>query len=636
MIRVFGQTDKVFSSNGDCVLRPLKAKVHKMDNGDYYLNLETSLEYVDYFIEGNIVVANTPTGDQAFRIGNVQKTKSKLTSRCNHVFYDSMNYLIADSYVVEKDCNEALYHLNMATEPQTEFTTESNVATVASFRCVRQSLYEAIQTVLERWGGHLVRDNFNIAIKASIGVDNGIIVQYKKNLKEITCDENWDNVVTKLLPVGKDGLLLNEIDPSASIYVESTTQYALPYCKTVSFDQNDIVEEDYPTPEAYKQALVNDLRAQATEYVEINSLPQINYTLKANLEKVTDIGDVVEVIDDRLGIHLLTNVIGFEYDCILEQYTEIEFGNFSNTLSGLVGNLTQSIDRTVSGQIVEATTAVNSQIAEKVTNPAKYAYSVGEYVVFNDTLCRVISQIRVGDPFLIGTNLEASTVGEELETFNDNLTTDVDNLSNLIDYLGRIVGTIRGDISDIDGDISTINGQISTIDGQIEDLNTALGGKQDALTFDNEPTDGSDNPVKSNGIYDALQLKQPKTLSSAVTINKASKTTVEDVLSALADSSFIATGLEFEYCSLLNGGYKYLSNNLVMVAMEISMTSQYTVSGTIIKGLPKPLIDDMPLGVGTDNTYHNGYVYQFGSTGRISVQSLDSNRIYTISGIYPV
>ena len=42
---------------------------------------------------------------------------------------------------------------------------------------------------------------------------------------------------------------------------------------------------------------------------------------------------------------------------------------------------------------------------------------------------------------------------------------------------------------------------------RIADAND-LAGKQDTLTFDNTPTNGSDNPVKSNGIYDALQTKQ--------------------------------------------------------------------------------------------------------------------------------
>lgn len=363
MIKVFGQTDRSFLSNGDVVLNPLKAKVHKKDNGDYYLDLETGLEYVDYFVEGNIVVANTPTGDQAFRMGNVNKTKNKLETRCWHVFYDSENYLIADSYVVNKNCNDALDHLNNATEPQSEFTTISDVATVDSFRCVRQSLYEAIQTVIERWGGHLVRDNFNIGIRANIGQDNGIIVQYKKNLEDIICQENWDNVVTKLLPVGQDGILLNAIDPNADIYLTSTTQYDIPYTKTVSFEQN-LNQDDYPSEEAYTQALVNDLMMQGLTYLDQNCVPQVSYTLKANLDKVTDIGDTVEVIDDRLGVNMMTNVIGFEYDCIFEKYTEVEFGNFTNTLSGLVGNITASVNKDVSNQIQGVYSSVNEQLQQ--------------------------------------------------------------------------------------------------------------------------------------------------------------------------------------------------------------------------------------------------------------------------------
>ena len=415
MIRVFGQTDKTYLSNGDVVLRPIKAKVTKKDNGDYYLDLETDLTYVDYLVEGNIIVANTPTGDQAFRIDNVVKNKNKLVSKCWHVFYDSKNYLIADSFVENKDCNDALNHLNNATEPVSEFTVSSNVTTVDSFRCVRKSLYEAIQTVLERWGGHLIRNNFDIEVRSSIGQDNGIIVQYKKNLKEITCQENWDNVVTKILPVGKDGLLLNALNPSASIYIESATQYDLPYTKTVTFAQDDIEQENYATETAYTQALVDDLEAQATEYLSQNCVPQINYTLKANLDRVTDIGDIIQVIDERLGVNMTTNVIGFVYDCIFEKYSEVEFGNFTQTLSGLVSTITGNIDRTVGNQIIEATTSVNNQIGEKVANPAKKDYDVGEYVVYNDTFCKVVSPIAQGSNFSIGTNLSVSTVGDELE-----------------------------------------------------------------------------------------------------------------------------------------------------------------------------------------------------------------------------
>ena len=364
MIRVFGKTDKVFTSNGDAVLRPFRAKVHNNDNGDFYLDIEVGLEFVDYLVEGNIIIANTPQGEQAFRVGNVVKNRNKISTKAWHVFYDSENYLIADSYVVDKNCNDALVHLNNATEPLSEFTVSSDVAHVDSFRCVRKSLYEAIKTVLERWGGHLVRNNFDIQIKTSIGQDHGIVVQYKKNLRDITCSEDWSKVVTKLLPVGRDGIMLNGVDPTASIYLESSTQYEIPYTKTVSFDQTDIKKENYETEADYKQALVNNLLSQATEYLVTNCVPKVNYTLKANLEKVTDLGDLIEVKDERLGIDLMTSVIGYEYDCLLNKYSEVEFGNFTNSISGLLDTITAT-----SAEVAkEASQDSQDQIIDLLTN----------------------------------------------------------------------------------------------------------------------------------------------------------------------------------------------------------------------------------------------------------------------------
>ena len=391
MIKLFGETDKLFQSNGDVVLKPIRAKVRKEDNGAFYLDLETGIEYADDLTANRIIVANTPQGDQAFRITNPQKTKSKVKLRAQHVFFDSKNYLIRDSYVVDKNANDALDHLNNATEPQSPFTTLSDIGTSNSFRCVRKSLYEAINTVTERWGGHLVRNNWSVSLKASIGVDNGVTVRYAKNLKDITCDENWDSVVTKLLPVGRDGLTLPEV------YVTSATSYDIPFTKTVSFNQNNVLEEDYQdsdghlNEQAYYQALVDDLRQQAQTYVDTHCVPQVNYTLSANLEKITDIGDTVQVIDERLGLNLLTNVISYDYDCILDKYTEVQFGNFKNNLSGLLGSINASTEEIVaeSAEAVKVTLGESLQVAtDKIMGVLGNSYVIydGDQILVVDSL----------------------------------------------------------------------------------------------------------------------------------------------------------------------------------------------------------------------------------------------------------
>lgn len=74
MIKLFNSTDTLFLSNGDKVITPIRAKVHKKDNGSFYLSLETNLDYINDLIEGNVTVANTPQGDQAFRIRNIYTT----------------------------------------------------------------------------------------------------------------------------------------------------------------------------------------------------------------------------------------------------------------------------------------------------------------------------------------------------------------------------------------------------------------------------------------------------------------------------------------------------------------------------------------------------------------------------------
>ena len=89
MLRIFAPTDKTYTTNGDKVIQPLKATVHKSDNDAYYLDLACGTEYLPWIKSGNIIVADTPQGAQPFRILNPEITHTKITCKCNHCFYDS-------------------------------------------------------------------------------------------------------------------------------------------------------------------------------------------------------------------------------------------------------------------------------------------------------------------------------------------------------------------------------------------------------------------------------------------------------------------------------------------------------------------------------------------------------------------
>ena len=363
MIRVFQSADKNYTSNGDIVINPTKCRVKNADNGDFVLEMTCGTQYNDFLQPNNIIVAPTPAGDQAFRIRNITKKESKLEIKAPHVYYDGDNYLIADSYAVEKTCQEALDHFNAATDTQSPFLMVSDVETVETFRCVRKSLTECVETVLERWGGHLKRDNWQISILNAIGTDNGITIEYKKNLKELTASYDWSSVCTKILPVGKDGILLDEK------YIYSRKQYRIPFTKTVSFNQ-DIDQEDYETEDEYKAALKADLKEQAAEYLKKSCYPSVNYTLKGNPEKVTDIGDVIEVKDSRIGVDILTQVISYEFDALQNRYVSLEFGNFTNNLNNLLSNINKSTVDTVYASATVITDETSKTINKAVANSA--------------------------------------------------------------------------------------------------------------------------------------------------------------------------------------------------------------------------------------------------------------------------
>ena len=94
-----------------------------------------------------------------------------------------------------------------------------------------------------------------------------------------------------------------------------------------------------------------------------------------------------------------------------------------------------------------------------------------------------------------------------------------------------IQGELTFDDAPTDGSSNPV-----TSDGIYE----ALGSKQGTLTFDDTPTDGSSNPVTSDGIYEALSGKQD-TLTfegtyNASTNKAATESTVSDAIGALTKS----------------------------------------------------------------------------------------------------
>lgn len=391
MISVYESNEKIFNHNGLKVLHPRKCDIFKEDNGDYYIELEDTIDNIDYYQANMIIKCPTPfpEGKQLFRIINPEIKNNYIYVKAKHVYFDASNYIILDNYIVDKNCNYALEHLNSNTDKLSPFTTTSNINTLSTYRCVRKSLEEAINIVIERWGGHLVRNNFNISIFDEIGVDRGVQIKYSKNLKELKVNENWDDVVTKLLPVGKDGLLL----PEKYITLEEQL-YDIPFTKVISFEQ-ELERDDYSSDDDYTNALIADLRNKANIYLENNKLPKVNYSLSANLNYITDVGDTVYLEHPKIKLALKTNVISVKYDVISQRFKSIEFGNFKSSLKSLI----QNVNKVASDTAKEESEKVKTILQDNLNQSTDLLWSVLNkgYVIKEENRILIVDKLPLNE-----------------------------------------------------------------------------------------------------------------------------------------------------------------------------------------------------------------------------------------------
>lgn len=166
-----------------------------------------------------------------------------------------------------------------------------------------------------------------------MGNDNGETVAYGKNMQNMQIYEDWSSVVTKLYPVGYDGLMLPEK------YIESDIQYNEPYTRTVSFESNLEIEN------STEGELINELRTNANKYLEENEVPKVSYVVTAIVNERLEIGDTVHVKHPLCNI--LTEVLEYEYNIISQKMKSITFGNYSRDVKTKFDTIKENINTVV-------------------------------------------------------------------------------------------------------------------------------------------------------------------------------------------------------------------------------------------------------------------------------------------------
>lgn len=455
MIKVYDSNEKLFNHNGIKILHPLRADITKIDNGDYYVEIQDKIESLELYQSGMIIRIPTPWGVQGFRITNPKVKNNKVEVKAWHLTYDAENYIIEDAYAADKNCNDALEHFNSSTDITSPFTTLSDITTVSSTRAVRRTLFEMYELFIseDKYGGHWYRDNWTLGIKETVGEDRGVVLALGKNITDITVEEDWDDVCTKILPSttnGETAILLDDI------YVELDEDlYDIPYTKIVKFD-NIYAVEDFETETEFLQATKIWLKEQAEQYLEANKLPKVNYSVSSSIVDVSDVGDTIRVKHPKVNVDILTEVISVKYDAIREKYINIEFGNFKKELKNLQQHITAETNKHTEEIVGETKVLLENELAEATT---KINDVLGNSYVLNE-----------GDKILVVDSLPKETAVNVMKISNGGIGFSNSGINGTFTSAWTLDGTLNMQ------NINVINLTASLIKGGV----LKLGGKNNS------------------------------------------------------------------------------------------------------------------------------------------------------------
>jgi len=229
-----------FNNNGLAVLNECtKCEVTEELNGDYSLYIEYPVysKKAGYFDKYNII--KTDDG-QLFRIYKYEKDdQSKIIMVwALHIFYDLSYYFIESVSAITCSVKTAMTEA-LDDNLQSIYTVDSDIVINGSIQFIQQNPAQAMFAIINTWGtGELQRDNYDIKILQAIGQDSGVLVKYGKNIQGIKITYDSTDVVTKLYPVGNNGLTLTE--KYISITNWNDDEYPpFPIIKKVEFKADD-------------------------------------------------------------------------------------------------------------------------------------------------------------------------------------------------------------------------------------------------------------------------------------------------------------------------------------------------------------------------------------------------------------
>lgn len=357
MITLYDKLETDFQHNGIGSLDQniIDPKIHWIDNGVFSFEFEYPL-FAKHGLKINnssIVKARDPEQENLFFVYKVIPSMGYIKVYAYQMFYKLAFNTINDTNIVNKTGQGALTQMSGGTQYPHKFKFASDILNTANSRVVRKNPVEFLlnsnldNSFVNRWGGHIIRNGFNISMNQSYGSNKGYTIRHKKDLVgyEAVIDES--TVVTRIRPVGYDGLLLPEMfvdSPLINNYPEPRIQeYEYPDVK-VGSDEGDFPSNELAYAELRRLAKLEysqnkvDVPNGVYKIDFVNLKETEEYKNFAPLKRILP-GDTVAVKHEEDGVNILAQMVEYNWNPLLKEYIDLTLGNYEKSFTSTVNKL---------------------------------------------------------------------------------------------------------------------------------------------------------------------------------------------------------------------------------------------------------------------------------------------------------
>lgn len=343
--------EKVISYNGlaldnYCISAKTKENI---ENATYILDAEFVFneDINNYLQEEAILKVALDYGEEIFRIIKVNKTTRRIIIVANQITITECKQLyLKDVRPTQVNGLGALNHMLTGATGRKDIYFSSDISIVNSANYQKKSLQEAIygadNSFISKWGGETLRRGYNITINKKIGAERGVSIREAKNLIGFEVSTNLENLCTRAVGQGYNGLMGNYIDsPLINRYSDIYTKVIqYPNVKVAGAgtekDEGSIYFNTEKEAIAYLDSLVKK-EFEENNIDKIKATYTINFAQLEKFEEYKDyiqaerifLGDTIRVYIPKIQTDIKVRAIEKTYDIMAQKTEEIVVSNAS-------------------------------------------------------------------------------------------------------------------------------------------------------------------------------------------------------------------------------------------------------------------------------------------------------------------